>query len=201
MKRDTKRSQQAAETKRRIFEMSLELFAKKGFENVHVEEICSELGLSKGTFYVHFRSKSQIPLEVFLDMDNFMENTVSKKLAQCSGIRQKMDAWLDASLKYYEELGKTPIRISYQSQLGQDKKTQVLSNRKRPIFGMFESIIKEGQESGEIRTDMSARDLAIVYVHSLRGVFYDWCQTSSKDNLEQELRKLSAVLWRGLLPV
>ena len=44
-------------TKRKIFETSMELFAKKGYEATSIEEITSVVGVAKGTLYYHFASK------------------------------------------------------------------------------------------------------------------------------------------------
>ena len=40
-------------TKRKIFETSMELFAKKGYEATSIEEITSIVGVAKGTLYYH----------------------------------------------------------------------------------------------------------------------------------------------------
>ena len=47
-------------TKRKIFETSMNLFAKKGYEATSIEEITSVVGVAKGTLYYHFSSKDEI---------------------------------------------------------------------------------------------------------------------------------------------
>ena len=41
-------------TKRKIFETSMELFAKKGYEATSIEEITSIIIVAKGTLYYQF---------------------------------------------------------------------------------------------------------------------------------------------------
>lgn len=40
-----------------IIEAGMKLFANKGFSATSVQEIATESGISKGSFYLHFKSK------------------------------------------------------------------------------------------------------------------------------------------------
>lgn len=49
-----------SDTKNRILDVSLKLFAKKGFDAVSVSEIAGELGITKGALYKHYKNKRDI---------------------------------------------------------------------------------------------------------------------------------------------
>ena len=46
------------ETHNRILDAALEAFARKGYDDTSVAEICQLAGVTKGGFYHHFPSKS-----------------------------------------------------------------------------------------------------------------------------------------------
>src|SRR2546422_9349971 len=48
------------ETRRRLMESALGVFARNGYERATVDEIVREAGFSKGAFYVHFESKDDL---------------------------------------------------------------------------------------------------------------------------------------------
>ena len=48
------------DTKERIAQTALELFAQKGYEAVSVSDIAGALGLTKGALYRHFESKEEL---------------------------------------------------------------------------------------------------------------------------------------------
>lgn len=48
-----------------IIETASKLFAKKGFSSTSVQEIAEECGISKGAFYLHFKSKDALLFEMF----------------------------------------------------------------------------------------------------------------------------------------
>ena len=56
----SKRTLQAVETKKKIFEAARQLVIKHGIENVSVDSIVEAATVSKGAFYVHFESKDAL---------------------------------------------------------------------------------------------------------------------------------------------
>lgn len=48
------------ETRERLLEAAISVFARQGFDRATVDEIVREAGFSKGAFYVHFESKEDL---------------------------------------------------------------------------------------------------------------------------------------------
>lgn len=55
----TKR-QQAEETRGRLLEAAVELFAAQGYDSTTIDDICRAAGRARGAFYVHFSSRADI---------------------------------------------------------------------------------------------------------------------------------------------
>ena len=55
-------------------EKALELFAKQGFEATSVQQITEHCGISKGAFYLSFKSKDELILAL---IDHFMMQITS----------------------------------------------------------------------------------------------------------------------------
>ncbi|MEH7418798.1 TetR/AcrR family transcriptional regulator [Neobacillus drentensis] len=60
--------------KQLIMEKALELFAKQGFEATSVQQITEHCGISKGAFYLSFKSKDELILAL---IDHFMNQLTS----------------------------------------------------------------------------------------------------------------------------
>lgn len=52
-------------TKEKIFEVSLDLFSKKGYDSVSLREIAEEVGIRKSSIYSHYPSKESILMDIF----------------------------------------------------------------------------------------------------------------------------------------
>lgn len=68
------------ETKRLILEKAMTLFAKKGFKNVTMKDICIDTGLSRGGLYRHYESTNQIFSEIIDILMNTQDNELSSKI-------------------------------------------------------------------------------------------------------------------------
>jgi AcrR family transcriptional regulator len=54
------REQQRAFTRRRLMEVAQRLFAEQGYPDTTVDDIARAAGASRATFYLHFKSKSEL---------------------------------------------------------------------------------------------------------------------------------------------
>lgn len=60
--------------KKLIMEKALELFAKQGIESTSIQQITEHCGISKGAFYLSFKSKDELTLGL---IDHFMNQIIS----------------------------------------------------------------------------------------------------------------------------
>ncbi len=52
-------------TKEKIFDVSIDLFSKKGYDSVSLREIADEVGIKKSSIYSHYPSKEAILMDIF----------------------------------------------------------------------------------------------------------------------------------------
>lgn len=61
-------------TKEKIFDVSLDLFSKKGYDSVSLREIAEEVGIKKSSIYSHYSSKEAILMDIFEYLTNLFEH-------------------------------------------------------------------------------------------------------------------------------
>ncbi len=61
-------------TKERIFDVSLDLFSKKGYDSVSLREIADEVGIKKSSIYSHYSAKELILIDIFEYFTDQFEN-------------------------------------------------------------------------------------------------------------------------------
>lgn len=61
-------------TKEKIFDVSLDLFSKKGYDSVSLREIADEVGIRKSSIYSHYSSKEAILMDIFEYLKNLFEH-------------------------------------------------------------------------------------------------------------------------------
>ena len=77
-----------ATTKEKILQVSIDLFAQKGFRDVSVREIAAALGIKASSLYKHYQSKEDILEHIFILFRQTMEQTAfpQEQLRQAIGL-------------------------------------------------------------------------------------------------------------------
>lgn len=185
----TARQVKAQQTKKKILETALDLFSKKGFDQVTVDEIVNVSNTSKGAFYVHFNSKYEIFLEKFKEIDDFYD-VFTQSLPKEMSCSEKIVSLIKSQMVYLRDtLGKDLMRTVYISALTPNQ-PKTLSNTNRTLYKIVHSFVEEGQEKGEFNKDSSAKEITMLITRCMRGTLYDWLIFNEDDfDLVEESQK------------
>lgn len=196
--RKGRRQVQAEQTKQRIFETALELFRKKGFDQVSVDEIVKKSNSSKGAFYGHFDSKYGIFLEKFKEIDQFYESFV-QTIADELPLKEKIVKLFQGQMNYLEhELGKDVMRTVYTSGL-MESENNYFANTERSIYKILIRFIDQSIESGELLEEADAEKIAMLISRCMRGNLYDWIAFGKAFNLQEESKQFIDIFMEGVL--
>ena len=186
-----KRQLQAANTKNNIMLAAISLFASHGFEKVTIEDITQKAGTSKGSFYSHFKSKYDVVLERFADL-NSANYEFYEKAQQKNEPFEQLLTYLQCTTDYsMNELGLDFTKVVYISQINDSSSAnRFFLDESRPIFNLLDKIIKNGQKKGVFRKEVSSQAMVRLYIRLLRVVTYEWCMCDGRFNLTRESQKL-----------
>lgn len=184
------RQKKAQQTKKKILETALKLFEEKGFQEVTVDEIIAEANSSKGAFYTHFKSKHDIFLEKFKEIDDYYMNEIVHIIENISLNKDKLAVFFQLQMKYIEnDLGWDAVRTIYEVELNTERESFFLIPD-RPLYNILKKIFKDAQDSGEFRTDITPDEMLTVCVRLMRGILYDWSIHKASFSLEKEQKIL-----------
>jgi len=89
--------------KQMILDAAVELFAEKGIEATSVQQITEKCGISKGAFYLHFKSKEQLIVAI---LDYFMQNVlleIDQSVISARSNDEKLYSYYYHSLSYFQQ--------------------------------------------------------------------------------------------------
>jgi AcrR family transcriptional regulator len=145
--------------KLQVYRAAIGLFGRYGFDGLAVNRICREAGISKGSFFQYFESKSHLLEFTILLFDDYL----TKWLA---GIRSKETAGLARHrLKYLYQSLVTEAELHRHEQMfflfvthGLEHAGVVLEgiDLERHIREYVEEIVSRGVVTGEVRGDYDA---------------------------------------------
>ncbi|MBM7648690.1 AcrR family transcriptional regulator [Bacillus ectoiniformans] len=181
------RQKQGQQTKQKILNTALELFAEKGFQHVTVDEIVQKTSTSKGAFYNHFKSKHEIFLEKFKEIDDFYISYMeTQKHETDTTVYHRLITFFQTQMTYIKkELGLDLVQQIYIHEINSERDSFFV-NAERPLYKIMTDFFQEGQEKGEFRTDVSPEFMGTCISRAIRGLLYDWSIFGHSLDIETE---------------
>jgi AcrR family transcriptional regulator len=137
-------------TKRRIFDISMELFAKKGYDATSIEEITSVVGIAKGTLYYHFSSKEEILDFLIADGMKLLEHSLELKSKIANTFEEKIHAIILVEIKVVERY-ESLINLVMNEFCGDSKRNEKCRNCVYECVNVIEKVLKDGINNGDIK--------------------------------------------------
>lgn len=78
-------------TRQRIQDVALELFAQRGYEKTSLREIAEQLDVTKAALYYHFKSKEDIVISLFEDLTRPCDEVITWAKEQPGDLETKLE--------------------------------------------------------------------------------------------------------------
>lgn len=103
--RPTLRDQQKQQTRRKLLESAKQLFIDRGYAAVTIDDIASEVGCSRATFYLHFASKMDVLEKISAETMEQRPRVIYGELDEVleAGSRAEFTRWVQRALAWFEE--------------------------------------------------------------------------------------------------
>lgn len=185
-KKLTKRDVGALKTRNKIFNTSIMLFTKHGFDKVTVDDITQFAGISKGSFYTHFPSKESVLVEQFHQIDDSYIS-VFKSVDSSMPASDQLRLFFDTMCNYCADVcGVNVMKVVYGNQISIGEKDKILiDSENREIYSQVRKIVAHGRESGEFIPEMPDEILVELIVSAARALIFNWCLYDGEKDLKQ----------------
>ncbi|AYL39587.1 TetR/AcrR family transcriptional regulator [Streptomyces fungicidicus] len=88
---DGTKQRRRGNTRQRIQDVALELFAEQGYEKTSLREIAERLDVTKAALYYHFKTKEEILVGIFEDLSRPMEDLIEWGRQQPHSLETKQE--------------------------------------------------------------------------------------------------------------
>lgn len=190
MNREAKKNQ----TRLRILDASIELFESQGYEATTVQQIATRADVAKGTFFNYFSSKEDLILEL-------QGSLIRKEIESQGGAAGPVMPQLLNGLVYlarHYPFTQAVTRAVLQGVYGSSRIGTAQSERGGEFARFLASIVEQGQDRGEIRRDLPAKQIAEMAVQSYYGVLMSWVLHQSDETLESMMRNQFEIFSGGI---
>ncbi|BBH24899.1 TetR family transcriptional regulator [Paenibacillus baekrokdamisoli] len=191
MKRELKKEQ----TRLRIKEAALSLFSEQGYETTTIEQIAKASGVAKGTFFNYFVSKDKLVCEL---QGVFVMNEIMNLKDKPGPLipRVQMVVFL---LAKQLPLNKSMTRALFQAIFGSGPALDAHNRMKSEMTDVLVPLIKQGQESGELRKDMPAEMIAQLALQTYFGALIVWSMEDKEEPIMDQLALTFDLFFKGIV--
>ena len=135
---DGTKRQRRGDTRQRIQDVALELFAEQGYEKTSLREIAERLDVTKAALYYHFKTKEEIIVSLFEDLTKPIEDLIEWGRQQPHTLETKQEI----VRRYSEALGEAvPLFRFMQENQATVRDLSIGDTFKTRMLGMREIII------------------------------------------------------------
>ncbi len=187
------------ETREHIKKCAADLFARKGFKQVTMKDICVAAGLSRGGLYCHYNSTGQIFQEMINDMMSSQDMESDLKIRQNQSAAAILNELLDRYQNEMEDTGASLSLAIYEFFSSQDMAggNHALYEQYLISVNTWRKLIQYGMERKEFcQVDIDAVIDLIIF--SYQGVrMYGRLVPVDKEIPSRIIRQIKSILIRG----
>lgn len=161
-------------TKSRIVDAAWKLFYEQGYEDTTVEDIIAASGTSKGSFYHYFGSKDDLLGSLAYLFDEKYEELSDAEALSGDAVTALLYLNRELFLMIENRIDISLLSRLLSTQLTVQGERQLLDYN-RVYFKLLRRIIGQGQEKGELSSQMTVSEIVRLYAMTERALLYDWC--------------------------
>ena len=179
-------------TKGKIIKAAWELFYENGYEDTTIEEIIELSETSKGSFYHYFKGKDALLSSLSYLFDERYEELMEEMPDDMNCFDKLMYINADAFKMVENRISLDLLARLYSSQLI-TKSEKHLLDRSRTYYKLLRLTVKKGQESGELRDDVTTGEIVKAYALCERALLYDWCICNGEYALREYSKRMMPI--------
>ena len=190
-------------TKSDIIKKAIELFKAEGYNNVSINQLCNACGVTKGTFYYHFKAKDEI---IFHYYENLSVNLIEMMpfIAKQASYKDKLwvlfEYWIDNSTRLGPSLLKAFMIADAEKGLKYfSPYSGYLHGEIKSSYDLQIELIKQGQIQGTIRTGIAPEKLMHTFLSAMIGIAFDWASNNGVYDRKEELKKVFEVVFSCMI--
>ena len=184
-------------TKNKIARIAWKLFHEKGYENTTIDEIISESGTSKGSFYHYYSGKDELLSALSSIFDAKYEELIQTLDPEMNSYEKLLYLCIQVHRMVEKEIPMDLLASMYASQVVK-KGDKHLVDQNRYYYRIVNQLVDEGQRRGQITRDLPYYEVTRLYVLAERALLYDYCISDGSYSLEENTKKMMPLLFGGV---
>lgn len=181
---------------RAILSAAKELMYRHGIRRVTVDELCSEAGLSKMTFYRNFENKTDVAVKIMEDMFREGMDSYRSIMKSDAAFPEKMKQLIEFKRREVHRVGDEFIKDIYQSE--DETLRRIMEKYRQEAMAEYISDLKIAQQQGWVRPGIKS-ELILLMLDTLHEKMQDPRVMAMYERVEDMATELNSFFFYGIL--
>jgi TetR/AcrR family transcriptional regulator len=183
----------ALDKQRCVLDAAAQEFADRGFAAANINRIAEAAGISVGSLYKYFETKTHLYLEVVNRGLGLIEEALDPILASDDPLEKKIDAILDAifsGARDYPVMNRLYCRFTAESD--SDLSRRLAARLESITAEAYDNLLRQGQRDGVVTSEVDSRILSFCLDNIFLTLQFSLSGTYWKDRMEIYLGSYTA---------
>jgi AcrR family transcriptional regulator len=190
----SRRERKKGRTRADIYTAAMNLFVRRGFDSVTIEDICRAADVARATFFLHFPAKEALLVE-------YGERANEELAAAIRASRRSATATLKMALKLLAERAlkdRDVVRLVMSEVIARPRVLSEHDERTADLVHLLAAIIRRGQSAGEFRKRLEPTVAALTVCAAWFALIYTWARRDGKLDVEAGVSETLDIILNGL---
>lgn len=193
---------QTKEVREAILDATDRLLSTRGYQKMTIDDLAQEVGIGKGSVYLHFSSKEEIVLSHIDRIVERLKEKLSVIAAKNSPVEKRLKEML--LMRVLHRFDSVQHYTQNINDLLASLRSQVLARREMYFAEeakIFADVIKQGQQSGVFAKGNQANvaEMFLLATNSLLPASLSTGELGEREEIERKTARLSDLLLQGLV--
>ncbi|MDO4918084.1 TetR/AcrR family transcriptional regulator [Kocuria sp.] len=178
-----------------LLSVCVDVFNRYGYDATSMGMLSKHLGISKSAIYHHVESKEEILGQALDRALDALEETFAAVLSGGGGPVIQLEQILDGTVRVL--VAQMPYVTLLLRLRGNSEVEEAALQRRRALTRTVEDLVRQAQERGELRTDISGKSAPRLMLGMVNSIV-DWYQPGRSGSVDQLAATVVTMVFAGL---
>ncbi len=180
-----------------IMQAAMDIAGRDGLKALTISNIANKVSLTEGAIYRHFSSKDEIIRNILNTIFLTMTQHVGEIITQNDTASSKLKKIIEFILHDFKENpAHESLLFAEEFIFGNDSMRVLIYNVLNTIQLYIKQVLEQGQTHKEIREDVDAKDISLLFIGTIRVLVMKWKLSGYHLDIEAEGQKLYSTIIR-----
>jgi AcrR family transcriptional regulator len=184
-------------TRSRLLALAASRFRENGYSGTTTRELATELGMKNASLYYHINSKEDLLFAICVDAVEKLTTHVRAALEAVTELEKKIPAFVNAHVRGALDDRDQHATMLLELRLLPAERRHEVNVLRRGYIDMVRDMLAELQAAGEVRSDMTVRDMSLSMSNTLNWTVL-WYQPGKGQSLDEVIAFLLQFIQAGV---